>query len=103
DRRDSSGAAPTARVYGEPVDVRIAVMGSVSENMPPPISQQAEWLKKWGWIPRTLGATGTLIPSQHVPPGFNIATTDFYVPNLIITYDPVLATDRIGGFVGTAD
>jgi hypothetical protein len=69
-------------------------------NMPPPISQQSEWLKKWGWIPREQGASGRLIPTAHVPAGYNITAggTDLYVPNLTIVYDPVLATGRTSGY-----
>lgn len=93
------GATPDMPFYGEPIDVRVQVVGSVTENMPPPIGQQGEWLKKWGWIPRVHGATGQLIPGQHVPAGFNVST-DMYVPNLLISYDPALATDRNAGFVG---
>jgi hypothetical protein len=90
--------------YGEPLDVKIQIFGAVTENMPPPIGQQAEWLKKWGWIPRYHGATGELIPQQHTsgldvtPGGANV----MYVPNITITYDPALATGRNEGFVGVA-
>ena len=39
-----------------------------------------------------------MIPSQHVPAGIDINTQNF-VPNIIISYDPVLATGRRFGFV----
>ena len=54
------------------------------------------------------GATGLAIPSSHVPTGYtyNAGTGQFqyngspaFVPNLIINYDPVLATDRSNGYV----
>ncbi len=94
------GSHPETPFYGEPLDVRVQIIGSVSMNMPVPISQQSEWLKKWGWIPREQGATGQLIPSAHVPPGYNITGGggDQYVPNLTITYDPMLATGRTSGY-----
>lgn len=94
------GSYPETPFYGEPLDVRVQIIGSVSMNMPPPISQQSEWLKKWGWIPREQGVSGRLIPTAHVPAGYNITAggTDLYVPNLTIVYDPVLATGRTSGY-----
>ena len=93
ERYQNFGAAPITPFYGEPLDVRVRIIGAVSQNMPAPMSQQAEWLKKWGWTPRALGDTGRLIPEQHVPTGFDLAT-DLYVPNLIISYDPALGSGR---------
>jgi hypothetical protein len=104
DRLTNYGAFPEAPFYGEPVDVKVEVIGSVSENMPPPISQQAEWLKKWGWVPIELGASGRRIPSSHtrnLPTGYD-PNTKLVVPNLTITYDSALATDRTLGFNLTA-
>ncbi len=94
------GSYPETPFYGEPLDVKVQIIGSVSMNMPVPISQQSEYLKKWGWIPREQGVTGRLIPSAHVPQGFNITNAggDQYVPNLIISYDPMLATGRTSGY-----
>lgn len=103
-RLESFGSMPNTPFYGEPLDVRISIFGAVSENMPPPMSQQAEWLKKWGWIPRYHGATNELIPIQHTS-GLDVTTGGNnvpYVPNITITYDPALATDRNSGFVGVA-
>jgi hypothetical protein len=96
-RLENFGSYPWTPFYGEPLDVRIQIYGSISQNVTPPMSQQAQWLKRWGWIPGTLGATGVNIPASHVPPGYNL-TTDRYVPNLIVSYDPVLATARPNGF-----
>lgn len=105
DRRTNFGAFPEAPFYGEPIDVRVQIIGAVSENMPLPMSYQAEWLRKWGWIPRQLGAsyntpasTPVLIPWTHVPAGFDITGPDRYVPNLTISYDPALATASWAGF-----
>lgn len=98
ERYQNFGSAPITPFYGEPLDVKVKIIGSVSQNMPAPMSQQAEWLKKWGWIPRSLGDTGRLIPAQHVPAGFNLGTVggpgDLYVPNLVISYDPALGSGR---------
>ncbi len=102
-RLEQHGSSPGMPFYGEPLDVRIVISGAVSENMPPPSSVQAEWLKKWGWIPRDLAATGLLIPGSHVPAGYTIDPSNpnasLVVPNLIVNYDPVLATGRSNGFV----
>jgi len=99
ERYQNYGAAPITPFYGEPIDVRVRIVGAVSENMPAPMSQQAEWVKKWGWIPRSLGdvrngaGNNVRIPAQHVPTGYDL-TTDLYVPNLIISYDPALGSGR---------
>ena len=100
DRLGKHGAFPEMPFFGEPADVRVTIVGAVSENMPPPISQQAEWLRKWGWIPRQLAATGQLIPKTHVPNGYDIRNSgsDRYVPNLVVVYDLTLATARVNGF-----
>ncbi len=93
-RFERYGNSPEVPFYAEPMAVRISIVGSVSENMPAPMSQQAEWLKKWGWMPRRIGGTGLLLPAQHVPTGYNVAGNPA-VPNLSINYDPILATAAI--------
>ncbi|HWD37406.1 MAG TPA: hypothetical protein VG944_01035 [Fimbriimonas sp.] len=99
-RLELYGTAPEIPFYGEPLDVRIQVIGSVSENMPPSLADQNEINKKWGWIPISLAATGNNIPMSHVPVGTD-PTKVAVVPNLIISYDPTLATGRTNGFSGT--
>jgi hypothetical protein len=99
-RLESFGAAPSVPFYGEPLDVRVNIVGSVAENLPPPISVQSEWIRKWGWIPRRIGATQVGIPWQHVPASTpndasNYLASRNFVPNLVIQYDPVLATGRL--------
>lgn len=96
-RLEKYGAYPGAPFYGEAPDVRVNIVGAISENMPPSMDEQSEWIKKLGWIPRDLGASGLRIPSQHVPSGVDINTTP-WVPNLTLAYDPVLATARAAGF-----
>jgi hypothetical protein len=96
-RLENFGSGPGMPFYGEPPDVRITIVGAISENMPPSIDQQSQWVKKWGWIPRELGATGQRIPAQHVPNGFDLNNNQ-WVPNLNVVYDPVLATARANGF-----
>ncbi len=108
DRLNNYGSFPTTPFYGEPLDIKINIVGSVSENMPPPMSQQAEWLKRWGWIPRKQGAERIAptvdreIPIQHFPGLLtNDVRYDNYVPNIVITYDPALAAGRVMGFDNT--
>jgi len=97
-RLENFGSTPNIPFYGEPLDVRILISGAISENMPPTASQQAEWIRKWGWIPKRQGAaTVDTLPFQHLSndPGLVSAP---YVPNIIVGYDPVLATGRRFGF-----
>lgn len=94
ERLEAYGTAPFVPFYGEPLDVKVSVVGSVAENLPPPISVQAQWIKKWSWIPRRLGSTLMGIPKQHVPNNFD-PTSQNFVPNLQIQYDPILATGRL--------
>jgi hypothetical protein len=99
-RRQYNGASPSMPFFGEPLDARIVISGSVSENMPPPAAIQAEWQRKWGWIPEYLGATSQTLAQQHVPTSnWTVGTTTPWAPNIIIQYDPVLATGRRFGFV----
>jgi hypothetical protein len=37
--------------YGEPMDVKITVVGSVAENRPASPAAQTEWARLWGWTP----------------------------------------------------
>lgn len=92
ERFEQFGNSPEVPFYGEPLDVRISIVGAVSENMPAPMSQQTEWLQKWGWIPRRLGASGLTIPDQHRPAAVNFNNAGAVVPNITISYDPALAT-----------
>ena len=114
ERLTNFGAVSSAPFYGEPIDVKINIVGSVAENMPPAISTQSEWMKKWGWMPtKQAGAYNSVngaprfIPVNHVSPWTkaNPATRPF-TSNLTITYDTSLATGRVGGTFGfdaTAD
>ncbi|HWP30960.1 MAG TPA: hypothetical protein VNK96_04425 [Fimbriimonadales bacterium] len=85
--------------YGEPLDIKITIRGAISENFPPPIADQGEWLRHWGWIPKEYGESGNFIPNEHVPTGapYNWDTSLPYVPNLFIHYDTVLISGRVGG------
>ncbi len=93
-RYEQFGASSEVPFFGEPLAVRISIIGSISQNMPAPMSMQSEWLKKWGWMPRRLGGSGRSLPSQHVQGGV-LAAGQLAVPNLTVVYDPVLATAAV--------
>ena len=106
ERLENFGTTPYAPFYAEPADIKINIVGSIAENMAPPLAQQAEWQKKWGWIPTKQagvfnGATGAsrFIPVSHVSDWTkaNPAARPF-TENLIVSYDPMLATGRADGF-----
>lgn len=105
DRKKDYGAWPETPFFGEPLDVRVVIYGAVSENMPPPIGVQAEWLKKWGWIPPYEGSLSHNDGSPVSIPNSHTVGSDKTVvmPNLLIQYDPMLATARIDGFSTTSD
>ena len=86
------GNQPEVPFFAEPLPVRVQIVGAISENMPAPMSQQAEWLKKWGWIPRRIGGTGEVVPTFWVPSGTPPITSVTAIPNLTLQYDPILAT-----------
>lgn len=107
DRLSEHGAHPETPFYGEPLAVKVSIVGSVTQNMPLPMSYQSEWLRKWGWMPRRMGAMyrlagssaiPVLLPASHVVDGFDITASDRAVPNMTISYDPALATARVAGF-----
>lgn len=96
DRLERFGNGPEMPFYQEPLAVKITVVGSVTENMPAPMHQQVQWLQKWGWIPRVMGATGRNVPETFVPQGYDLNANNL-VPNLTLIYDPALATASADG------
>jgi type II secretory pathway pseudopilin PulG len=102
ERRLNFGSSPVTPFYGEPLDVKVRVNGAIVENLPPAMAEQAEWLRKWGWIPARLGGSTLNIPASHVPAGQNLSQRPV-APNLTISMDPVLATGRTTGFANPGD
>lgn len=107
ERLENFGAGPDMPFYQEPLDVRISIFGAISQNMPLPMSYQNEWMQKWGWIPKQTGYqfdfsrdASILIPTTHNHPLFDLTAGAQYVPNLITTFDPALATASPTGFGG---
>jgi len=67
-RPDLSGIAPGSPdyisrsrfpMYGQPVDLKITIDGSVSEAHPADIAAQTAWMQHWGWIPQYHGSLVT--------------------------------------------
>ncbi|MDW8051476.1 MAG: hypothetical protein RMJ83_03240 [Armatimonadota bacterium] len=79
--------------YGEPLDIRITIVGSIAENFTAPLGDQTEWLRRWGWIPRFYGSSGFQIPDQHQY--YFHDREGRYAVNLFMRYDPVFRP-RVG-------
>jgi hypothetical protein len=108
ERLEDMGNGPYVPFYQEPLDIKITIDGAISENLPPPLSQQIQADEKWSWIPSLHGSSGEQIPTVHndAVDGFdvyNASTPASYVPNLFITYDPNLGTGRSNGYTPSAN
>ena len=53
-------------MYGQPVDLKITISGSVSEAHPADIAAQTAWMQKWGWIPQYHGSP--VVNNSATPP-----------------------------------
>lgn len=96
-RYDRFGVSPEVPFYGEPLAVRVQIFGSITENMPAPMSDQMKWKQRWGWIPVDLGSTGETIPAQWVADlGANVSDL-VTIPNIYFRYDPTLARGSADG------
>ena len=54
--------------YGQPIDMKITIDGSVSEAQPADVSAQTAWMLKWGWIPQSHGSQFPVESAGHVLP-----------------------------------
>jgi len=80
--------------YGEPLDIRITMLGAITENLPAEIGDQGAWLAKWGWVPSAYGSTGlTTSPVAGV-------TIDPPQPAQLNTFHGVGNTTAYGDGVG---
>ena len=52
--------------YGEPIDVRITLNGTITENYTASIGDQTKWMQRWGFITDTYGSSGIPVPDIHV-------------------------------------
>lgn len=66
---DAAGKESRSRfpMYGQPIDLKITIDGTVSEARPADIAAQSAWMQKWGWIPQYHG---------NLAPGDPAATTE---------------------------
>lgn len=87
------GNLPGFPFYGESPDVRVEIVGAVSENMPAPMAHQLEWKRKWGWIPVDYAGSSLTIPTRHLPASY---AGEPYVPNMLIRHDPMFYTGSSG-------
>ncbi len=93
--------------FGEPLDVRITINGSVTENYTASSGDQSVWNGRWGYIPSNYGSSSVVIPDDHMKgtdpalysPGTD-RTQDFRTPlektaniarGIRFLYDPALA------------
>ena len=84
--------------YGQPIDLKITIDGSVSEAQPADVSAQTAWMLKWGWIPQYHGFTsvspspetaGHLLPHGSNPPKPAVGLQIIYNPQAGYPYNPV--------------
>lgn len=78
--------------YGQPIDMKIIVSGSVAEARPADITAQTAWMAKWGWIPQFHGsligpATG-VGADQPEPTGRPSVTQNMPGLGLTLIYNP---------------
>jgi hypothetical protein len=96
-RLNNFGTHPEFPFYGEPLDVRIRIVGAIAENFPPAMADQQEWLRHWAWTPKEYGGSG-----MHIPTRLHDLPLDSKLPyaaNLSIVHDPTFTTARAGGLV----
>ena len=86
-------------MYGQPIDLKITISGSVSEAHPADIAAQTAWMQKWGWIPQYHGSlvvnNSPLTTEQagHGPTGQPaVGLQIVYDPQAGYPYDPMLTT-----------
>jgi hypothetical protein len=61
---DQKNATARFPLYGQPIDLKITIDGTVSEAQPADVAVQTAWMLKWGWIPQY---HGTAITSSATP------------------------------------
>ena len=103
--------------YGQPIDMKITVDGSVSEAQPADVADQTAWMLKWGWIPQYHGsATATSSPASLEPAGHLLLDANknpankpavglqiIYNPQAGYPYDPGDGTATVPGYYLRSD
>ncbi len=97
-QRPAGVASPEFPFYGQPLDIRITIEGSIAENFTASLGDQTEWLRKWGWIPVEYGSSGRTIPLQHRQYFHdNLTGAGQFAVNLFMRYDPVFRNPVVNG------
>jgi type II secretory pathway pseudopilin PulG len=68
------GVRPMFPYFGQPLDVRVIIDGAIIENIPAAIGDVAQWMEKWGSIPRFYGSSQ--VPTAHPGEGLTILYDD---------------------------
>lgn len=95
--RPAGVASPEFPFYGEPLDIKITIVGAIAENFTASLGDQTEWLRKWGWIPRRYGSSNFEIPTEHQTAFHDPAQQ--YAVNLFMRHDPVFRSPNLVGRV----
>ncbi|GBC91885.1 hypothetical protein HRbin15_00345 [bacterium HR15] len=97
-RRTPGVASPEFPFYGEPLDIKITIVGAIAENFTAALGDQTEWLRKWGWIPIEYGNSGFTIPDQHQEFFHDtLSGRGRYAVNLLMRYDPIFRNPFVSG------
>jgi hypothetical protein len=71
-----AGTADVFPFYSQPTDIRITVVGAVSENRTASVSDQAAWMQLWGYIPAVYGSTDAAGQTAATPPREHLFVTE---------------------------
>lgn len=94
--RRPAGVSPAFPFFGQSLDIRIIIDGSVTENIPAAVSDVQEWNTKWGRIPERYGSTN--LRTAHPGEGLTFLYDDHVgwpVRNLANPSVPI-RSDRFG-------
>lgn len=80
-------ASPDFPFYGDPLGIKITLEGAIAENVTASLEDQSEWMRHWGWFPRTYGNSNLQVPDQHSRYTHQGNPDACY--NLFMRYDPV--------------
>jgi hypothetical protein len=84
--------------FGQPIDMKVTIDGSVSEARPADISAQSAWMTKWGWIPQYRGGlNGNNGMTTETTGRTEFNTTNPLGIGLQIVYNPLAGFPYDGG------
>lgn len=90
------GTDPRFPYFGQPLDIRIIVDGTVSENIPAAVGDVEEWMAKWGRIPEKYGSSD--INTAHPGEGITFLYDDHAAWPVLDLTNPVkpIRADKFG-------